>query len=161
MDRKWSRDSSYIKNATHRISNKIKTRPKIPWPPTFQQISEDTVNANVSLYNFLALLVSPCSSIDGTVTVRLSGSKFMKITKICPDIEALLTSCNISSLQFLISRNMYRKTGWNNIVTEIHEFGVGQLIPMFCSYKTSQQNEASRNHLILLQIFKKGKWLPT
>ena len=48
-----------LKNAARRISYEIRT---CSWPPAPQQIIEDTDDAKVNQYNFLALIVSPYSS---------------------------------------------------------------------------------------------------
>ena len=48
-----------LKNAARAISYEIRT---CSWPPAPQQIIEDTDDAKVNQYNFLALIVSPYSS---------------------------------------------------------------------------------------------------
>ena len=117
--------SLMLKNLARRISNQIKSRPKNPWPPTPQQIIQSEDDVNMNLYNFLALVASPYSTIDNTCTVRLSESKATKITKICEDIESLVPTCKPSLSQMLFSLNSHRRTGSSNVVNDIHDFGHG------------------------------------
>ena len=117
--------SLMLKTFATKISNEVKSRPKKTWPPTPQQVLESKDDVNMNLYNFLALVVSPYSTIDNTGTVRLSESKATKITKICEDIESLVPTCKPALSQVLFSLNMHRRTASKNVVTDLHGFGHG------------------------------------
>ena len=117
--------SIMVKNLASRIGHNIKARPQSDWPPTPQQIIESNDDVNMDLYNFLALLVSPGSSIDNTGTVRLSESKTKKVVKLCEDIESLVPTRKPSLSQVLLSLTMHRKTASSDVVDTIHDHGHG------------------------------------
>ena len=61
------------------------------------------------------MIISPNSPYDKSGTVKLSHAKATKVSKICDDIESLISNSERSLLQVLLSLNIYRnKFKWNN-----------------------------------------------
>ena len=118
-------NSLMLKSITCTISEEIKSRPLTLWPPTPQQIIDSEDNVSIKLYNLLALIVSPNSSIDHTGTVRLSEVKATKVDNICQDIETLFPSIKPSLPQLFLTLNMYRKTGSSFVINDPHQLGHG------------------------------------
>ena len=74
--------------------------------------------------NLITLVVSPNSTCDKNGTVKLSHVKATKVSKICEDIESLIS--NSKPYHKSCCHNIYRKTGSSEIMTDLlrlgHEF---------------------------------------
>ena len=66
----------------------------------------------------IALIVSPNSPFTIDSSVKRSKNKATKVTKICAEIESLITSTTLSL-------SMYRKTGSGCVIDDFHKFGHG------------------------------------
>ena len=77
------------------------------------------------MFNLIASIVSPNSTLDENGTVRLSKVKATKVSKICDDIETLIPNVKPSLPQVLLSLNIYRKTGSSEVITDLHRIGHG------------------------------------
>ena len=108
--------SLILKNCGKVVSTEIQdtlSKEKLQWPPTPQDILEEK-NVNTSsntLFNLIASIVSPNSTLDENGTVKLSEVKATKVSIICDDIETLIPNAKPSLSQVLLSLNIYRKTG--------------------------------------------------
>ena len=96
--------SLLAKNCGKVVSPEIQDRlskEKRQWPPTPQDILEEkNINtSNNTLFNVIASVVSPNSTLDKNGTVKLSKVKDTKVSKICDDIETLIPNAEPSLLQ--------------------------------------------------------------
>ena len=151
-----------LKNVAKAISTEIQTKNKKveqQWPPTPQEVMQKvSEQRNESLYNFIAWIVNPNSTYDENGIVQLSKTKATKITKICAYIASLVPNAFPSLNQFLLSLNVYRKTGSSNIVDDLHKLGHGLSYTetKFIEYKWAEWTE-SQGSLIPSNI-RKGLW---
>ena len=120
--------SLLVKNCWKVVSAEIQDRlskEKRQWPPTPQDILEEK-NINTSnkiLFNLLASIVSPNSTLDENGTVKLSKVKATNVSKICDYTETLITNVKPSISQVLLSLNICRKTGSSEVITDLHRIG--------------------------------------
>ena len=63
--------------------------------------------------------------MDENGTVKLSKVKATKVSKICDDVETLISNAKPSLSQVLLSLNIYRKTGSSEVITDLHRIGHG------------------------------------
>ena len=77
------------------------------------------------MFNLIASIGSPNSTLDENGTVRLSKVKATKVSKICDDIETLIPNVKPSLPQVLLSLNIYRKAGSSEVITDLHRIGHG------------------------------------
>ena len=77
------------------------------------------------MFNLIASIVNPNSTLDESGTVKLSKVKATKVSKICDDIETLISNAKPSLLQVLLSLNIYRKTGSSKGIIDLHRIGHG------------------------------------
>ena len=76
---------------------------KRQWPPT----EEKNINtSNNTLFNLIASIVSPNSTVNENETVKLYKVKATKVSKICDDIETLIPNAKPSFSQVLLSLNI-------------------------------------------------------
>ena len=73
----------------------------------------------------IALIVSPNSPFAIDSSVKRSKNKATKVTKICAEIESLITSTTLSLPNTTLSLSMYRKTGSGCVIDDFHKFGHG------------------------------------
>ena len=74
-------------------------------------------------FNLIALIVSPNSPCGKKGTVKLPHAKTTKVSKICDVIKSLISNSKPSLSQVLLSLNIYRKAGSNEIMTGWHRLG--------------------------------------
>ena len=55
----------------------------------------------------------------------MSKVKATKVSKICDDVETLISNAKPSLSQVLLSLNIYRKTGSSEVITDLHRIGHG------------------------------------
>ena len=82
-------------------------------------------SSHKNLFNLTELIISPNSRCDSSGTVKLSHAKVTKVSIICEDIESLIYNSEPSLSQVFLSLNIYRKTGLNKIMTNLHRLGHG------------------------------------
>ena len=63
--------------------------------------------------------------MDESETVKLSQVKASKVSKICGDIETLISNAKPPLPQVLLLLNVYRKTGSREVMTDLHRIGHG------------------------------------
>ena len=63
--------------------------------------------------------------MDENGTVKSSKVKATKVSKICDDVETLISNAKPSLSQVLLSLNIYRKTGSSEVITDLHRIGHG------------------------------------
>ena len=85
-------------------------------PPTSQDILEEkNINtSNSTLFNLIASIVSPNSTLDENGTVKNFD-----------DIETLIPNAKPSLSRVLLSLNMYRKAGSSEVIKDYHRIGHG------------------------------------
>ena len=128
--RRGVQKSLFVKNCGKVVGAEIQDRrskEKRQWPPIPQDILEEkNINtSNNTLFNLIASIVSPNSTLDENGTVKLSKVTVTKVSKICGDIETLIPNARPSLLQVLLSLNIYRKTGSSEVITDLHRIGHG------------------------------------
>ena len=63
--------------------------------------------------------------MDESETVKLSKVKASTVSKICGDIETLISNAKPPLPQVLLLLNVYRKTGSSEVMTDLHRIGHG------------------------------------
>ena len=63
--------------------------------------------------------------MDESETVKLCQVKASKVSKICGDIETLISNAKPPLPQVLLLLNVYRKTGSREVMTDLHRIGHG------------------------------------
>ena len=62
-----------------------------PWSPTLDDIISTKYDISKDLFNLICWIIYPCGQRDDTDMVKLPKSKPEKVTKICQNIECLLS----------------------------------------------------------------------
>ena len=114
-----------LKNMSRSISYDIQSHEKIPWPPTPQVIIESEDVLDNRLYNMIAWIVSPSSTMGKDGVVELSHGKATKVCEIVQNIQSLVPGAQPSINQVLLSLNMYAKTGSKMIINDLKHLGHG------------------------------------
>ena len=122
--------SLLVKNCGKVVSAEIQDRlsqEKRQWPPkTHDILEEKNINtSNNTLFNLIASIVSPNSTLDENGAVKLSKVKATKVSKICEDVETLIPNAKSSLSQVLLSLDIYRKTCSSEVITDLHRTGHG------------------------------------
>ena len=95
------------------------------WPPTPQEIIENTDHCNSATFNSIAWIINPDANLGDNGLVKVSKNKEFKISKICQDIESLMPNSVPSFDQLLLSLIFHRKTASIDIIDTLHYFGHG------------------------------------
>ena len=82
-------------------------------------------SSHSNLFNLIALIVSPNSPCDESGTAKLFRAKATKFSKICDDIESLISNSEPSLSEVFLSLNIYGKTGSSEIMTNLHRVSHG------------------------------------
>ena len=108
------------------IRDEIRTNNvKKPWPPTPQDILNDTSMENANLYNLIGWIIDPNARFSNDGFVKLSKNKSIKVMKICDDIMTLIPTLKPALGQVLLSLNTYHKTNTSTIADDLHKLGHG------------------------------------
>ena len=96
------------------------------------------------MFNLIASIVSSNSTLDENGTVKLSKVEATKVSKICDDIETLISNAKPSLSQVLLSLNIYRKTGSSEVITDLHRIrhGLSYTETKFMEYKWAEWSES-------------------
>ena len=114
-----------VKNISKSISANIKSIPKKSWPPTPQDILKYEEPLDKILYNLIAWIVSPKSSMGKDGYVKLPKAKMIKVTQCCNNIQSLVPGGQPNIGQILLSLNVYGQTGSSNLINDLRHFGYG------------------------------------
>ena len=114
-----------LKALSRQISKNIQSHPKLPWPPTPQDVIEGNEILDKRLYNVIAWIVSPSSYLGKDGYVNLLPGKATKVSEICYNIQSLVPGGQPSLGQILLSLTMFGKTGSKNVVNDLRHLGHG------------------------------------
>ena len=117
--------SDTLRNSARKLHETVtKSKKKIDWPPTPQEIIENKDPCHPNTYNHIAWMVNPNASMGTQGLVKLSKSKELKVLQISQNIESLMPN-SPPSLDQLLSLTLHRKTGSSDAINTLNRLGYG------------------------------------
>ena len=116
-----------IKTTAQLLSNSIRDnlQTTFNWPPTPQDIIEESSDVDIDLYNLLAWIIFPRGQIGKNGRVELPKTKAEKVSQLAQNVISLMPYASPSMDQILLSLTMHRKTGSSTVIDTLHSLGHG------------------------------------
>ena len=104
-------DTVLLRNSARKLHETVtKSKKKIDWPPTPQEIIENKDPCHPNTYNHIAWMVNSNASMRTQGLVKLLKSKELKVLQISQNIVSLMPNSPPSLDQLLLSLTLHRKT---------------------------------------------------
>ena len=119
-------NTALLRASATRLHHEIReTRFRRPWPPTPQDILQDSNPFHATTFNLIAWIIEPRAFVGDDGLVKLTSErKKKKIKQICRNIESLLPEAQSSVDQIvLLALILHRKTGSREVLDILHRLG--------------------------------------
>ena len=118
-------NTALLRASATRLHREIReTRFRRPWPPTPQDILQDSNPFHATTFNLIAWIIEPRASVGDDGLIKLTSErKKKKIQQICRNIESLLPEALPSVDQVLLALILHRKTGSRDVLDILHRLG--------------------------------------